>query len=289
MTSSSSQCAMSSPSSSASAASAACRPSSSSGGNSGTPESIRKHLTPTAPASIIRGSSPALPGTAPPQKATSTATLPSAACRFTCSARTSTVGGIEFSGMSTIVVTPPAAAARVALSNPSHSVRPGSLTCTWLSTSPGSSTSSSASVTTETAAGTSSYAVKAAIRPAETPTQTGAWRPSTTTRRARTARSRSAATVGRVAVRSQQERHVVVPVVGHREDDHDLGEEAVDVGAGVETEHVVAGPQLLAQRRDPAVGVGDAVAEVLAGPGLQAYADPPRRLAGRGVEDVGRE
>jgi hypothetical protein len=32
------------------------------------------------------------------------------------------------SGMSRIVVTPPAAAARVAVSNPSHSVRPGSFT-----------------------------------------------------------------------------------------------------------------------------------------------------------------
>lgn len=36
--------------------------------------------------------------------------------------------------MSTIVVTPPAAAARVAVAKPSHSVRPGSLTCTWVST-----------------------------------------------------------------------------------------------------------------------------------------------------------
>ena len=48
------------------------------------------------------------------------------------------------SGMSTMVVTPPAAAARVAVAKPSHSVRPGSLTCTWVSTRPGSSTSSSA-------------------------------------------------------------------------------------------------------------------------------------------------
>ena len=35
----------------------------------------------------------------------------------------------------------------VAVANPSHSVRPGSFTCTWLSTSPGSSTSPSARVT----------------------------------------------------------------------------------------------------------------------------------------------
>ena len=59
----------------------------------------------------------------------------------------STVGGIEFSGMSMTVVTPPAAAAAVAVANPSQSVRPGSFTCTWLSTSPGSSTSSSPSTT----------------------------------------------------------------------------------------------------------------------------------------------
>ncbi len=64
------------------------------------------------------------------------------------SAATVVVGGMLLSGMSTIVVTPPAAAARVALAKPSHSVRPGSLTWTWVSTSPGSSTSSSASSTT---------------------------------------------------------------------------------------------------------------------------------------------
>ena len=44
---------------------------------------------------------------------------------------------MEFSGMSMMVVTPPAAAARVAEAKPSHSVRPGSLTWTWVSTRPG--------------------------------------------------------------------------------------------------------------------------------------------------------
>ena len=34
------------------------------------------------------------------------------------------VGGIELSGMSTMVVNPPAAAADVAVAKPSHSVRP---------------------------------------------------------------------------------------------------------------------------------------------------------------------
>jgi hypothetical protein len=113
-----------------------------SAGNSGTPLSIMKHLTPNTPASCRAPSSPSLPGTAPPQNPTSTAHWPRAAARLTSRAATSSVGGSELSGMSTIVVTPPAAAARVAVAKPSHSVRPGSLTCTWVSTRPGSSTSS---------------------------------------------------------------------------------------------------------------------------------------------------
>ncbi len=44
--------------------------------------------------------------------------------------------------MSIRVVMPPAAAARVAVQKPSQWVRPGSFTCTWVSTRPGSSTSS---------------------------------------------------------------------------------------------------------------------------------------------------
>ena len=81
------------------------------------------------------------------------------------------VGGIEFSGMSMIVVIPPAAAAAVAVAKPSQSVRPGSLTWTWVSTRPGSSTSSSASWMTVrgTAEGRrsvrSSDAVTAVMRP----------------------------------------------------------------------------------------------------------------------------
>ena len=131
MTSASSACAMSSPSNVASSVSAARRPASSSGGNSGTPESSRKHLNPTTPASCSGRSWSTLPGTAPPQNATSTLTWPFATSRFTCNASTVVVGGIELRGMSTIVVTPPAAAARVAVAKPSHSVRPGSFTCTW--------------------------------------------------------------------------------------------------------------------------------------------------------------
>lgn len=44
------------------------------------------------------------------------------------------VGGSESSGMSTGVVMPPEAAARVTGQEPSHSLRPGSFTWTWEST-----------------------------------------------------------------------------------------------------------------------------------------------------------
>ena len=54
---------------------------------------------------------------------------------------------VTYSGMSTMVVTPPAAAARVAVQKPSQDVRPGSFTCTWLSTRPGITTRSSTSHT----------------------------------------------------------------------------------------------------------------------------------------------
>jgi hypothetical protein len=89
---------------------------------------MRKHLKPTTPASQSLPSSSLLPGTTPPQNPQSTCNFLSATASFFWNAATVVVAGIEFSGMSTIVVTPPAAAARVALSNPSQSVRPGSLT-----------------------------------------------------------------------------------------------------------------------------------------------------------------
>src|SRR6202011_4677486 len=108
----------------------------------------RKHLNPYTPAAASGPRSSTLPGTAPPQKPTSTKDCPAAARRLTSSADTGVVGGIEFSGMSTMVVTPPAAAARVAVAKPSQSVRPGSLTCTWVSTSPGETTRLAASNTT---------------------------------------------------------------------------------------------------------------------------------------------
>ena len=46
-------------------------------------------------------------GTAPPHRPTSTKILPDATARFTASASLSTVGGIEFRGMSTMVPMPP--------------------------------------------------------------------------------------------------------------------------------------------------------------------------------------
>jgi hypothetical protein len=87
-------------------------------------------LNPRTPASCSGAREARFHGTAPPQNPTSTKHRPDATERFTDSASTSTVGGMLFSGMSTTVVTPPASAARVALANPSHSVRPGSLTWT---------------------------------------------------------------------------------------------------------------------------------------------------------------
>ena len=61
-----------------------------------------------------------------------------AASRLSSRAATLVVSGRQFSGMSTRVVKPPAAAARVAVAKPSHSVRPGSLMWVWASTRPGS-------------------------------------------------------------------------------------------------------------------------------------------------------
>ena len=111
-------------------------------GNSPTPESTRNDLNPQTPSSTSGPIWSSDPGMRPPQKATSTLSFPSAAARFSDKAPTLTVGGIELSGISTIVVVPPAAAALVAVPNPSHSDRPGSLTWTWESTSPGMTTRS---------------------------------------------------------------------------------------------------------------------------------------------------
>src|SRR5688572_386745 len=95
---------------------------------------------------------------------------------------------MELSGMSTMVVMPPAAAARVALAKPSHSVRPGSLTWTWVSTSPGRMTRSPAS-SSGTPAGTSAWPARSTITPRPMWIEAGRTPSSIITRRLRTTRS----------------------------------------------------------------------------------------------------
>ena len=86
------------------------------------------------------------------------------------------------SGMSTIVVTPPAAAARVALSKPSHSVRPGSLTWTWVSHEPGQQHLVVGELHDLGGAGVGVVRRTSATRPSRTRTAAGASRPPTTAR-----------------------------------------------------------------------------------------------------------
>src|SRR5881628_2084844 len=54
-------------------------------GNSSTPDGARKHLKPSTPAAASDSSSPAFPGTTPPQKKTSISHFPAAAARFSAS------------------------------------------------------------------------------------------------------------------------------------------------------------------------------------------------------------
>ncbi len=159
-------------------------------GNSSTPDGTRKHLKPSTPAATRPLNSETLPGTTPPQNPTSTKHCPSAARRLASRPATVVVAGMLLSGMSTIVVTPPAAAARVAVSKPSHSVRPGSFTWTCVSTTPGITTASPASSTGQPA-GTSSKSSTPTIWPARMCTAAGRGWPSVTTRRLRTTRSGS--------------------------------------------------------------------------------------------------
>ncbi len=143
-------------------------------GNSSTPECSRKHLKPNTPSSCRGRRSALLPGMAPPQNPTSTNAWSSATSRLSLRFSTVVVGGTEFSGMSMMVVTPPAAAARVAEAKPSHSVRPGSLTWTWVSTRPGSRVSSSASSMISVPARPLPSGSMATILPPRTPTSRGA-------------------------------------------------------------------------------------------------------------------
>ncbi len=109
---------------------------------SSTPLGERKHLKPNTPASHSFLRCPIFVSSTPPQKPSCTCALCKAHCFLRSRASQVNVGGFELSGMSSTVVTPPAAAAWVAHSKPSHSVRPGSLMCTCVSTMPGISTSS---------------------------------------------------------------------------------------------------------------------------------------------------
>src|SRR3954469_5777063 len=103
-------------------------------------------LTPTTPQAASSRSRSASSSTRPPQSAKSTIARSDAISYFTSNASASSVGGIEFSGMSAIVVVPPAAAPRVAASQPSQSARPGSFTWTCASTTPGRTTRPRASI-----------------------------------------------------------------------------------------------------------------------------------------------
>src|SRR5688572_24821980 len=88
-----------------------------------------------------------------------------------------------FSGISTSVVTPPAAAARVADSKPSQSVRPGSLMCTCVSTRPGKMKRSPAS--RSTSRGENSPVRTAAMVPPRVSISAGPMPSGSTTRRLR--------------------------------------------------------------------------------------------------------
>ncbi|AOW28069.1 conserved hypothetical protein [Candida albicans WO-1] len=106
-------------------------------GNSSTPDSIKNALNPRTPIRINGFKSYKLSGINPPQNPTSTHVWPLAALIFKLKLATVVVGGMAFNGISITVVTPPDAAALVPVSNPSHSVLPGSFKWTCASTSPG--------------------------------------------------------------------------------------------------------------------------------------------------------
>ena len=108
------------------------------GGNSVTPDGHMNALNPKTPARWRSPRSPRLPGTAPPQNPTSTCTFLGRRARWAAPRAWSSRDAVERHVEDRRHAA--AAAARVAVSNPSHSVRPGSLTCTWVSTSPGRTT-----------------------------------------------------------------------------------------------------------------------------------------------------
>ena len=110
-------------------------------GKSSIPEWIIKALHPNTPACNKASRFESSCGTTPPQKPISTNNWSPNDCIFISKASAVVVTGSQFNGMSMTVVIPPAIAAWVAVKNPSHSVLPGSLMCTWLSTKPAITTS----------------------------------------------------------------------------------------------------------------------------------------------------
>src|SRR6516225_6555460 len=151
----------------------------------------RSQAKPSTPASKRGARSPALPGTALPQKPTSTNERPAAAWRFIPNEETVAVASAP-SGVSTIVVTPPTAAARVsvssAASNPWRSGRSGGHAHTWVSTIPGSIARSPASSSGQPA-GTSSKSTTPMTLPLRTWTEAGRSPRGVTTWRLRITRS----------------------------------------------------------------------------------------------------
>ena len=105
-----------------------------------------KALKPTTPRAASSSRRSRSPGTSPPHSAKSTRATPVAAATLASNAAPSIVGGIALSGMSIAHVVPPAASAAVPVAKPSQSARPGSLRCTWASTTPGSTSSPRASI-----------------------------------------------------------------------------------------------------------------------------------------------
>ena len=99
-------------------------------GNSSIPEWQRNALKPSTPAAIERPDLPAHAGNDAAVEAAVDPELAAGGLELERRASAVVVTGELLSGMSTSVVIPPAAAARVAVAKPSHSVRPGSLMCT---------------------------------------------------------------------------------------------------------------------------------------------------------------
>ena len=223
-------------------------------------------MKPNTPASCSDARSGTLPGTAPPQKPTSTKTWPSADRRLISRAATVVVGGMR---VQRHVEDRGDAAGRGRPGRGGEPLPLGAARLVDVHVGVDQAGQQHLVVRERRPSGSppvrSSYAATAVIRSPAIPTAAATSAPFTIARRARTTRSRSAATVGGVSVGAEQHGHVVVLVgVVDGEHDHDLGVEAVDVGAGVEAEHVGAALQRLGtDRADPAVGIGDALAEEL--------------------------